>query len=91
MWNLAAYTVLFKLCTVIVTIVIITDKKRSQVELPCYSKYLLLAAYFASYNPATTDRRFFAKKCTGKMSNRMKRFTKTTKNTEKKFLGKFFH
>ncbi|XP_033103413.1 origin recognition complex subunit 5-like isoform X3 [Anneissia japonica] len=34
---------------------------RSKVELPFYSKYLLIAAYLASYNPAKTDRRFFSK------------------------------
>jgi len=30
-------------------------------ELPYYSKYLLIAAYIASYNPAKSDRKFFAK------------------------------
>ena len=30
-------------------------------ELPYYSKFLLIAAYLASYNPAKVDRRFFAK------------------------------
>uniref|UniRef100_A0A3B3R0C7 Origin recognition complex subunit 5 n=1 Tax=Paramormyrops kingsleyae TaxID=1676925 RepID=A0A3B3R0C7_9TELE len=30
-------------------------------ELPYYSKFLLIAAYLASYNPARTDRRFFVK------------------------------
>ncbi|XP_077977106.1 origin recognition complex subunit 5-like [Glandiceps talaboti] len=34
---------------------------RINVELPYYSKYLLIAAYLASYNPARTDRRFFSK------------------------------
>jgi len=34
---------------------------RTHVELPYYTKYLLIAAYLASYNPAKTDRRFFAK------------------------------
>lgn len=33
----------------------------AQVELPFYSKFLLIAAYLASYNPARTDRRFFVK------------------------------
>ena len=33
----------------------------SSLELPYYSKYLLLAAYIASYNPAKTDKRFFSK------------------------------
>ncbi|MPD06133.1 Origin recognition complex subunit 5 [Portunus trituberculatus] len=32
-----------------------------QVELPLYSRYLLIAAHLASYNPARTDRRFFMK------------------------------
>ncbi|KAJ8778619.1 hypothetical protein J1605_013296 [Eschrichtius robustus] len=33
----------------------------TQVELPYYSKFILIAAYLASYNPARTDRRFFLK------------------------------
>lgn len=33
----------------------------AHVELPYYSKFLLIAAYLASYNPARTDRRFFLK------------------------------
>ncbi|KAF2346899.1 Origin recognition complex subunit 5 [Trinorchestia longiramus] len=33
----------------------------AKVELPFYSKYLLIAAYLASYNPAKSDRRFFLK------------------------------
>ncbi|GAB1606625.1 origin recognition complex subunit 5-like [Argonauta hians] len=37
---------------------------RNHLELPFYSKYLLTAAYLASYNPAKTDRRFFSKKST---------------------------
>ena len=36
---------------------------RNQVELPYYSKYLLVAAYLASYNPAISDKRFFCKVC----------------------------
>ncbi|XP_055046614.2 origin recognition complex subunit 5 isoform X1 [Misgurnus anguillicaudatus] len=31
------------------------------IELPYYSKFLLIAAYLASFNPARTDRRFFLK------------------------------
>jgi hypothetical protein len=30
-------------------------------ELPYYSKFILIAAYLASYNPARTDKRFFLK------------------------------
>ncbi|XP_027430756.1 origin recognition complex subunit 5 isoform X3 [Callorhinus ursinus] len=33
----------------------------TQVELPYYSKFILIAAYLASYNPARTDKRFFLK------------------------------
>jgi len=42
---------------------------RTHVELPFYSKYLLIAAYLASYNPAKTDRKFFAKH-SGKVNKR---------------------
>lgn len=48
---------------------------RSHVELPYYSKFLLIAAYLASYNPAKTDKRFFAKHA-GKMSKKSKLFKK---------------
>lgn len=33
----------------------------TKIELPFYSKFLLISAYLASYNPARTDRRFFMK------------------------------
>ncbi|XP_075684404.1 origin recognition complex subunit 5 isoform X2 [Rhinoderma darwinii] len=33
----------------------------AHVELPYYSKFLLIAGYLASYNPARTDKRFFVK------------------------------
>ncbi|KAF3859287.1 hypothetical protein F7725_021686 [Dissostichus mawsoni] len=33
----------------------------THVELPYYSKFLLIAAYLASFNPARTDKRFFVK------------------------------
>ncbi|XP_056378071.1 origin recognition complex subunit 5 [Hyla sarda] len=33
----------------------------AHVELPFYSKFLLIAGYLASYNPARTDKRFFVK------------------------------
>ena len=34
---------------------------RLSVELPFFSKYLLIAAYLASYNPVKSDKRFFMK------------------------------
>ncbi|XP_078010630.1 LOW QUALITY PROTEIN: origin recognition complex subunit 5 [Phascolarctos cinereus] len=33
----------------------------AHVELPYYSKFILIAAYLASYNPTRTDKRFFLK------------------------------
>lgn len=39
-----------------------TNKKLAQsLELPFYAKYLLIAAYLASYNPAKEDKRLFMK------------------------------
>uniref|UniRef100_A0AAY4DTS1 Origin recognition complex subunit 5 n=1 Tax=Denticeps clupeoides TaxID=299321 RepID=A0AAY4DTS1_9TELE len=51
----------------------------AHVELPYYSKFLLIAAYLASYNPARTDRRFFLKHH-GKLkkTNFMKKHEKTS-------------
>lgn len=39
----------------------VVSEVRGHLELPHLSKYLLLAAYLASYNPANTDKRFFSK------------------------------
>lgn len=52
---------------------------QAHVELPYYSKFLLIAAYLASYNPARTDRRFFLKHH-GKMkkTNFLKKHEKTS-------------
>ena len=44
---------------------------KSPVELPFYGKYLLIAAYLASYNPAKCDKRFFVRR-TEKLSKRAK-------------------
>jgi len=49
----------------------VSSTTRCQVELPYYSKFLLIAAYLASYNPMKYDRRFFAKNA-GKTSRRSK-------------------
>jgi len=43
----------------------------ADLDLSWFSKYLLIAAYLASYNPAKSDKRFFVKNC-GKMSKRAK-------------------
>ncbi|XP_048875669.1 origin recognition complex subunit 5 [Brienomyrus brachyistius] len=56
----------------------------AHVELPYYSKFLLMAAYLASYNPARTDRRFFLKHH-GKIRNT--RFLKKHEKTSNHLLG----
>lgn len=61
--------------------------EKVKVDLPFYAKYLLLAAYFSSYNPANTDRRFFTKKSQGKLSSRAKSSMKKAKDVDKKFAG----
>ena len=53
---------------------------RSYIELPFYTKYLLIAAYLASYNPAHTDRRFFTKQGRRGISNRAKAAAKGKKS-----------
>ena len=53
---------------------------RSHMELPYYAKYLLIAAYLASYNPANTDRRFFTKQGRKGLSNRAKAAAKAKKS-----------
>ena len=39
----------------------ISPPSSSLLELPFFSKYLLLASFLASYNPTRTDRHFFSK------------------------------
>lgn len=39
----------------------IANVSRITIELPFYSKFLLIAAFLASYNPAKSDKRFFQK------------------------------
>ncbi|XP_068750638.1 origin recognition complex subunit 5-like isoform X1 [Montipora capricornis] len=53
---------------------------RAHIELPFYTKYLLIAAYLASYNPAHTDRRFFTKQGKRSLSNRAKAAAKGKKS-----------
>ncbi|KAL8587138.1 hypothetical protein ACOMHN_026106 [Nucella lapillus] len=53
---------------------------RNHVELPYYSKYLLVAAYLASYNPVVSDKRFFCKKSAriSKRSKLMKKYERAS-------------
>lgn len=52
-------------------------------ELPFLTKFLLLAAYVASYNPASSDRRFFAKR-SAKLSGRAKHAAKTAASSARR-------
>ncbi|NXI38112.1 ORC5 protein, partial [Galbula dea] len=56
----------------------------THVELPYYSKFLLIAAYLASYNPVRTDKRFFVKQH-GKI--RKTKFMKKHEKTSNHLLG----
>jgi len=47
--------------TVCVCVCVEGVSSRAYVELPVYSKYLVIAAYIASYNPVKSDKRFFSK------------------------------
>lgn len=57
----------------------------THVELPYYSKFLLISAYLASYNPARTDKRFFVKHH-GKIRKTAK-FLKKNEKTSNHLLG----
>ncbi|GFO28827.1 origin recognition complex subunit 5 [Plakobranchus ocellatus] len=63
----------------------IVAPSRSHVELPFYSKFLLIAAYLASYNPIKCDRRFFAKY--SKSSRRMTKLIKKNERASNHLLG----
>jgi len=49
-----------------------SKSKRLNVELPFFSKYLLLAAYLSSYNPQSTDKRFFMQRKSGRVVKKSK-------------------
>ncbi|XP_040577139.1 LOW QUALITY PROTEIN: origin recognition complex subunit 5 [Lepeophtheirus salmonis] len=40
---------------------VVSMKERLKVELPFFSKFLLIAAYLSSHNPSKSDKRFFVK------------------------------
>lgn len=56
-------------------------------ELPFYSKYLLIAAFLASNNPAKSDRQLFCKTTQKKMSRRTKIAAKTNPKTNSQLKG----
>ena len=49
-----------------------SKSKRLNVELPFFSKFLLLAAFLASYNPASTDKKFFMARKSGRVVKKSK-------------------
>ena len=57
-----------------------TTRRKDPHDLPYYTKYLLLAAYLASFNPPKTDALFFMK-ATEHKKKRRKRNTNTTSST----------
>lgn len=57
------------------------EKLAQSLELPFYAKYLLIAAYLASYNPAKEDKRLFMK-YHGKKRKTMKDVKAKSKTTE---------
>lgn len=59
----------------------------STVELPFYSKYLLIAAYLASHNPAKTDRQLFCKTTLKKMTKRSKVTAKKNAKADNQLKG----
>uniref|UniRef100_A0A0X3PK18 Origin recognition complex subunit 5 n=1 Tax=Schistocephalus solidus TaxID=70667 RepID=A0A0X3PK18_SCHSO len=61
----------------------------SVLELPFYARFLLVAAYIASYNPRSADKRFLVKN-TGKLTSRAKKQTKKTENVNIHMLGPRF-
>lgn len=60
--------------------------KRLNVELPFFSKFLVLAAYLASYNPAKTDKRFFVKQ-SGRVKKSKRTIRKAAHQRSSQLLG----
>ena len=54
---------------------------RLNVELPFFSKFLLLASFLASYNPISTDKRFFVRGRIGRVVKKSKRKVQTHKKS----------
>uniref|UniRef100_H2Z167 Origin recognition complex subunit 5 n=1 Tax=Ciona savignyi TaxID=51511 RepID=H2Z167_CIOSA len=61
------------------TSAVLSTKSHNLVELPYYSKFLLIAAYIASYNPSSSDRRFFVKH-----AGRMRKTARSMKKDDQK-------
>jgi len=60
-----------------------TTKLALSFELPFYAKYMLIAAYLASYNPAKYDKHIFMKR-SSKRRKRIRSIKKTGENAQKK-------
>ena len=59
---------------------------KKEVELPFVSKHLIIAAFLASYNPASSDYRIFAKRQMKKTRRKGKTNSKTAKEKIPQYL-----
>ncbi|KAF6779525.1 hypothetical protein AHF37_00898 [Paragonimus kellicotti] len=58
----------------------------TSLELPYFTRFMLIAAFMASYNPREADKKFLVKNL-GKHTNRMKRNEKTSEHTKALLVG----
>ena len=64
-----------------------SKSKRLGVELPFLSKFLLLASYLASYNPASTDKRFFMRSRSGRIVKKSSKLRQQAHQRSSQLLG----
>ena len=64
-----------------------SKSKRLSVELPFLSKFLLLASYLASYNPASTDKRFFMRSKSGRVVKKSSKIRQQAHQRSSQLLG----
>ena len=67
-----------------------SKSKRLNVELPFFSKFLLLASFLSSYNPVSTDKRFFMRSKIGRVVKKSKRKAQTHKKSSQLLGPKMF-
>jgi len=67
-----------------------SKSKRLNVELPFFSKFLLLASFLSSYNPVSTDKRFFMRSKIGRVVKKSKRRAQTHKKSSQLLGPKMF-
>jgi len=67
-----------------------SKSKRLNVELPFFSKFLLLASFLASYNPVSTDKRFFMRGKSGRVVKKSKKKVQSHKKSSQLLGPKMF-